>query len=457
VATFVGGNVPKLTIHRGANLVREVDLDGRELLIGRGDQSDVVLPDPTMAVSRVHAKLRQENGAYVLIDNGSQNGIWSEGEPHDQIVLEPGLKVTIGEYTLTLDDAAPTDYGAGQFSDGSETVYAPAPFTPKPPFTPPPPPRPAPSVRLTKAMLFGGCAVVLVVGLGLSYFMPPSGGSVGGADTTTATAPATVSVPATDPKSDDVAKAKQLIAEGKYVDAIKAIDVALADLPGDPDLLELRQRATTEGKPAANTTIPSGPGTRPPAGRPPNNNCLQGESPSVCTARLASEEAEKIAKENKEKRLADLYASGKDAMDSGNFRAALAPLQRIEQEEPGYRDVAALLARARDGLKKAAQQEFQAAANAEGTGDLMAALQHYQRAGQLDSSLATQVAAAIKALRDRMTPEGEKALANAKTNDAYDRVPDAIQQYDRAYQYLPEDHPGKKLAKDRLDVLRGRK
>jgi FHA domain len=99
--------VPKLAIFKGDTLEREVVLDGRDLRIGRSEQNEVVLSDPSKAVSRIHAELRYENGRYVLSDLNSGNGIWVGRRRQARIVLDPADPVTIGPYTLALRDTSP--------------------------------------------------------------------------------------------------------------------------------------------------------------------------------------------------------------------------------------------------------------------------------------------------------------------------------------------------------------
>ena len=77
----------KLVIFRGNTVEREVELDGRDLQIGRAEENDVVLQDATKAVSRQHAELRFENRRYVLVDRGSENGIWIGNRRAPKIVL----------------------------------------------------------------------------------------------------------------------------------------------------------------------------------------------------------------------------------------------------------------------------------------------------------------------------------------------------------------------------------
>ncbi len=96
--------MPSLRIHRGDQVYGEVELTDRDVRIGRGDQNDVKLEDATKAVSRFHAELRAQDGKYHLVDQNSQNGLWSAGRQHAKITLEPNQPVTLGPYTLTLID-----------------------------------------------------------------------------------------------------------------------------------------------------------------------------------------------------------------------------------------------------------------------------------------------------------------------------------------------------------------
>jgi hypothetical protein len=79
------------------------------LTFGRGEENDIVLPDP--AVSRVHAELRQEGEDIVIADRGSSNGTWVNGTSITTHRLRPGDEIQIAEhkFTLDLDDAEPRD------------------------------------------------------------------------------------------------------------------------------------------------------------------------------------------------------------------------------------------------------------------------------------------------------------------------------------------------------------
>jgi pSer/pThr/pTyr-binding forkhead associated (FHA) protein len=83
---------------------RAIELTQKGLTIGRGPANDLVLADADRLVSRFHAEVRWENGRYVLLDLGSQNGTWMDERRVDRVELQPGLLVVIGPYRLIFDD-----------------------------------------------------------------------------------------------------------------------------------------------------------------------------------------------------------------------------------------------------------------------------------------------------------------------------------------------------------------
>jgi pSer/pThr/pTyr-binding forkhead associated (FHA) protein len=64
--------------------------------IGRADYNDLVLPDDS--VSTVHAKLQRREGIWVIVDAGSTNGTYADGERvTDEAPLSPGALLRFGE------------------------------------------------------------------------------------------------------------------------------------------------------------------------------------------------------------------------------------------------------------------------------------------------------------------------------------------------------------------------
>ncbi|MEZ6123891.1 MAG: FHA domain-containing serine/threonine-protein kinase [Planctomycetaceae bacterium] len=92
-----------------------IDLpDGQVLLIGRGDQCDLKLDDPS--VSRVHCRLCVDGRSVFLSDPGSRWGTTVNGEPVRECELKSGDRIVVGESILILhhDNA-----------DGAQTTLAP--------------------------------------------------------------------------------------------------------------------------------------------------------------------------------------------------------------------------------------------------------------------------------------------------------------------------------------------
>jgi hypothetical protein len=76
-------------------------LSGNRVVIGRSRDCDVTLDDPN--VSRRHAELRLEGGAWVVADLGSTNGVKINGQRVDQHPLSPGDEITLGLERLVYE------------------------------------------------------------------------------------------------------------------------------------------------------------------------------------------------------------------------------------------------------------------------------------------------------------------------------------------------------------------
>jgi hypothetical protein len=89
-------------------------------LLGRGTDCDLRLVDP--GVSRHHAELRVENDQVVLVDLGSTNGTFVNGQPVRRVVLSDGTHISLGRTTLVFrqDGQNPKD---GQGSAYTHTGY----------------------------------------------------------------------------------------------------------------------------------------------------------------------------------------------------------------------------------------------------------------------------------------------------------------------------------------------
>ncbi|MBO0832491.1 MAG: FHA domain-containing protein [Actinobacteria bacterium] len=70
------------------------------VILGRGTDCDLRLVDP--GVSRHHAEIRVEDGDVVLVDLGSTNGTFVNGQPVRRVGLSDGTRVTLGRTTLVF-------------------------------------------------------------------------------------------------------------------------------------------------------------------------------------------------------------------------------------------------------------------------------------------------------------------------------------------------------------------
>lgn len=74
--------------------VRRFKVYSPAVMIGRGQQSDIVLNYP--AISRQHARLFQVNNEYWMMDMGSTNGTMVNGRYIESIRLSDGDVLTLG-------------------------------------------------------------------------------------------------------------------------------------------------------------------------------------------------------------------------------------------------------------------------------------------------------------------------------------------------------------------------
>ncbi|MDI9581660.1 MAG: DUF3662 and FHA domain-containing protein [Thermobispora sp.] len=79
---------------------RSFELTTPVTLLGRGTDCDLRLVDP--GVSRHHAELRIEGDKVVLVDLGSTNGTFVNGQPVRRIEMQDGTRVTLGRTTLVF-------------------------------------------------------------------------------------------------------------------------------------------------------------------------------------------------------------------------------------------------------------------------------------------------------------------------------------------------------------------
>ena len=84
-----------------------LEVDGRPLqlkqgksVVGRGAEADVVVDDP--GVSRKHAEIYYEAGQVRLVDLGSTNGTFVDGQRVSTVALRDGSRITMGRSRITV-------------------------------------------------------------------------------------------------------------------------------------------------------------------------------------------------------------------------------------------------------------------------------------------------------------------------------------------------------------------
>lgn len=100
----LAGRAPRLVVERapGHEPGMIYDLDGDDLVLGRGDAAEIRLEDP-FASSR-HARVYEQAGIVVIEDLGSTNGTYLNEELLDgPRPLHPGDRVRIGDSELTFE------------------------------------------------------------------------------------------------------------------------------------------------------------------------------------------------------------------------------------------------------------------------------------------------------------------------------------------------------------------
>ena len=89
-----------LSVKRGPNAGSTFLLEGDETTVCRDTDSAVFLDDVT--VSRKHAVVERHDDGWFVVDRGSLNGTYVNGEQVDRTKLTTGDEVQIGKFKLTF-------------------------------------------------------------------------------------------------------------------------------------------------------------------------------------------------------------------------------------------------------------------------------------------------------------------------------------------------------------------
>jgi predicted component of type VI protein secretion system len=121
--------MPKLVIHAGTPQAREFELKPGSNYVGRGDDNDFIIPDPS--VSANHARIIVSGGTASIKDLGSTNGTYVNDARVAEVVLQPGHALRLGGVEIFFERETPAT---------SPIVLAPSPGSIRPASPTPPPP-----------------------------------------------------------------------------------------------------------------------------------------------------------------------------------------------------------------------------------------------------------------------------------------------------------------------------
>src|SRR6266566_4681547 len=95
----------RLLIQRGASGTQEIVLKPGANRLGRNEQNDLPINDPT--VSGFHCEIAFEQDTVIVRDLGSTNGTFINSVPIRQAILEPGQTLRLGRVELFFPADAP--------------------------------------------------------------------------------------------------------------------------------------------------------------------------------------------------------------------------------------------------------------------------------------------------------------------------------------------------------------
>ena len=123
-AQTIAGPHPKLVCVKGPMAGREWPVNKTEIVIGRGQENDIVVDHRSL--SRQHAKIVLNGQVYRVVDCGSSNGTFVNGEKYAQVDLKRGDVMELGHIHLRLmwpgETAPPIDQPVDDAFDESTEI-----------------------------------------------------------------------------------------------------------------------------------------------------------------------------------------------------------------------------------------------------------------------------------------------------------------------------------------------
>ena len=99
--------MPRLVVLNQVEGFRVFDLEKDTVVIGRGDDADLVLPN--ISISRHHAQIVCDGDSVTLTDLQSSNGTIVNGEPIQTTLLKSGDEILLGKFNLVFMGDGPED------------------------------------------------------------------------------------------------------------------------------------------------------------------------------------------------------------------------------------------------------------------------------------------------------------------------------------------------------------
>ncbi|MBW1831180.1 MAG: hypothetical protein DRH23_06850 [Deltaproteobacteria bacterium] len=111
---------------KGADSGREFEFNQDLIRIGRMPDSDVNFdPEVDLDASGRHAEIRNEDGRYLLIDTGSRNGTWLNGQRIKHAALNIGDEIELGRGGPKLEIASVRNRPSSRAPTGRISTGAP--------------------------------------------------------------------------------------------------------------------------------------------------------------------------------------------------------------------------------------------------------------------------------------------------------------------------------------------
>jgi pSer/pThr/pTyr-binding forkhead associated (FHA) protein len=115
----------KITVMFGSNVEAEYTLEKQESKIGRSMDCDIVVDN--LGVSRHHCSIVKEGDAWALVDGGSNNGTFINGQKVSKHTLKTNDKIVLGKHSLIYDANGFASVGkkkaAGASMGGEMTMF----------------------------------------------------------------------------------------------------------------------------------------------------------------------------------------------------------------------------------------------------------------------------------------------------------------------------------------------